>query len=199
MEFVRDLGLVATGPSGLAMANPIYREVVPRALTSVTELYLLIGERSWVLADGGLDFGGLLDAFVDFWRQHAESFLHRQPYSEAAAQLVCMAYLQRVVSGDGFIDREYAVGSGRIDLCIRWPVADGTVQRFALELKIWRPGRPDPEEAGREQLSRYLERLDLDGGTLVLFDQRPDAVPFAERGSRETKTVEGREVLVLRL
>ena len=39
------------------MANPIYREVVPWALTSVTELYLPIGERPSVLADGSLDCG----------------------------------------------------------------------------------------------------------------------------------------------
>ncbi len=199
IDFVRDLGLVAPGPSGLGMANPIYREVIPRALTSVTELFLPIGERSFVLPDGGLDAGGLLDAFVAFWREHAESFLNRQPYSEAAAQLVCMAYLQRIVNGGGYIDREYAVGSGRIDLCIRWPLSDGTVQRFALELKVWRPGRPDPLEAGLEQLNRYLERLGLDEGTLILFDQRPDAPPFAARGSRETRTVDGREILVLRL
>ncbi len=29
VDFVRDLGLVAPGPSGLGMANPIYREVIP--------------------------------------------------------------------------------------------------------------------------------------------------------------------------
>ena len=121
-----------------------------------------------------------------------------------------MAYLQRIVNGGGYIDREYAVGSGRIDLCIRWPLspwgdqegktlAHGTVQRFALELKVWRGGRANPEKAGLGQLARYLSRLGLDEGTLVIFDQRPNAPPFAERGCRETKTVEGRTILVLRL
>jgi len=199
LAFVEDLGLVALGPSGYGMANPIYREVVPRALTSVTERFLPVDERGYVLPDGGLDVGRLLDAFVAFWREHAESFLDRQPYSEAAAQLVCMAYLQRVVNGGGYIDREYAVGSGRVDLCIRWPLPDGTLQRFALELKVWRQGRPDPVEEGLGQLGRYLERLGLDAGTLLVFDQREDAPPFAERGARETRTVDGREILVLRL
>ncbi len=199
VAFVEDLGLVALGPSGYGMANPIYREVVPRALTSLTERFLPLGERSYVLPGGALDFDCLLDAFVDFWREHAESFLDRHPYSEAAAQLVCMAYLQRIVNGGGYIDREYAAGSGRIDLCIRWPLPDSAVERFALELKVWRPGRPDPVRAGLEQLNRYLERLGLDEGTLVLFDQRPDAPPFADRGTRETRTVDGRRILVLRL
>ncbi len=199
LAFVEDLGLVAIGPSGYGMSNPIYREVVPRALTSATERFLPVDERVYVLADGGLDVGRLLDDFVAFWREHAESFLERQPYSEAAAQLVCMAYLQRIVNGGGYIDREYAVGSGRMDLCIRWPLPDGTCQRFALELKVWRQGRADPIKAGLSQLGHYLERLGLDEGTLIIFDQRSSAPPFAERGTRETKTVDDREILVLRL
>ncbi len=199
LEFVQDLGLVAPGPAGLAMANPIYREVVPRALTSATEVYLPVDERAYVLADGRLDFDRLQGDFVTFWREHAESFLKRQPYSEAAAQLVCMAYLQRIVNGGGYIDREYAVGSGRIDLCVRWPLGDGALRRFALELKVWREGRNDPVEEGLAQLGRYLERLGLEEGTLVIFDQRGEAPPFAERGAREMKTVDGRDVLVLRL
>ena len=56
----------------------------------------------------------------------SESFLNRQPYSETAAQLILMAYLQRIVNGGGAIDREYAAGSGRIDLCVRWPLPDGS-------------------------------------------------------------------------
>ncbi len=197
--FVRDLGLVALGPGGLGIANPIYREVIPRALTSVTEMYLPVDERIYVRADGSLDFDRLLDDFVAFWRQHAESFLNRQPYSETAAQLILMAYLQRIVNGGGYIDREYAAGSGRIDLCVRWPLADGTLQRFALELKVWRDGRGDPLDEGLVQLGRYLKRLSLEAGTLVIFDQRQEAPSFSERGTRETRTIDGRKVLVLRL
>lgn len=199
LAFVRDLGLVAAGPEGLTMANPIYREVVPRALTSVTEMYLPVDPPSYVLADGGLDFDRLLDQFTAFWRQHAESFLKRQPYSEAAAQLICMAYLQRVVNGGGYIDREYAVGSGRVDLCIRWPRPGGDVDRLVLELKVWRPGQGDPQPDGLRQLDQYLDRLGLDQGTLIIFDQRQNAAPFSERGSREPLVFGGREILVLRL
>ena len=79
------------------------------------------------------------------------------------------------------------------------PPPQGALQRFALELKVWRQGRSDPIEAGLRQLGRYLERLGLDEGTLIIFDQRQDAAPFAERGTRETRTVDGRNVLVLRL
>jgi hypothetical protein len=198
VQFVKDLGLVASGPTGLEIANPIYREVIPRALTWVMQDTLPVPRLPFIAPDGALRFDKILDDFRAFWCQNAEFFLTRQPYSEAAAQLVFMAYLQRIVNGGGFIDREYAVGSGRIDLCVRWP-APGGVERWAVELKVWRDGRPDPLSGGLEQLSQYLDRLGLASGTLILFDGRSQAPSIPERCSRTELEREGRSITILRL
>jgi len=48
VAFVKDLGLVAVGPNGLEVANPIYREIVPRALTALTQDLLPIERKSFV-------------------------------------------------------------------------------------------------------------------------------------------------------
>ncbi|HKH44639.1 MAG TPA: ATP-binding protein [Thermoanaerobaculia bacterium] len=197
IQFVEDLGLVARSV-GLEIANPMYREIIPRALTSVTQRSLPLGRASFVADEGTLDTCALLEDFRAFWCQHAESFLDRQPYSEAAAQLIFMAFLQRVVNGGGYIDREYAIGSGRIDLCVRWPYAGG-LQRWAIELKVWRDGRPDPLQDGLEQLSAYLDRLALDQGTLILFDGRTQTSPLPERCSQNEMEHRGRRITVLRL
>lgn len=198
IRFVKDLGLIAAGPAGLEIANPIYREVIPRALAWVTQETLPIPRAPFIAPDGSLRFEKILDDFRDFWCRHAEFYLKRQPYSEAAAQLVFMAWLQRIVNGGGFIEREYAVGSGRIDLCVRWPHPGG-VDLWALELKVWRDGRPDPLPDGLEQLSRYLERLGLGQGTLVLFDGRSQAPAVPERCSKEDVEHAGRRITVARL
>jgi len=204
IQFTKDLGLVTRGSAGLEIANPIYREIVPRALASVTEEVLPVARDPYLAADGRLLFDDLLEGFADFWRRHAEHFLNRQPYSEAAAQLIFMAYLQRVVNGGSpagvaSIDREYAIGSGRIDLCVRWPLASGEVERFAVELKVWRDREADPLAEGLTQLAGYLERLDLDRGTLILFDRRTDAPPLPDRISRSETEHDGRSVTVWRL
>jgi len=198
IQFVKDLGLVTSGPSGLEIANPIYREIIPRALTNVLQDSLPVPRAPFIAADGTLRFDKLLEDFKSFWCEHAEFFLQRQPYSEAAAQLIFMAYLQRIVNGGGVIDREYAVGSGRIDLCVRWPHPGG-LQRWAVELKVWRDGRPDPFQDGLEQIGGYLERLGLDDGTLILFDVRSQAPPVAERCSRTEAEHGGRRIVALRL
>lgn len=198
IQFTIDLGLVKVDSGNLVIANPIYREVIPRALTGVLEKSMAVPRTSFVGEDGRLLFGALLSGFRDFWCANAEAFLAQAPYSEAAAQLVFMAFLQKVVNGGGFIDREYAVGSGRIDLCIRWPFPGG-VERWAAELKVWRDRRSDPLPEGLGQLSGYLARLGLDRGALILFDDRSEAPPLPQRCALQEIEHEGRRITVLRL
>ena len=203
VQFVKDLGLVRKGAMGLEIANPIYHEVVPRALSSVTEDFIPVARDPYISSDGRLLFSKMIEGFALFWRQHAEHFLKRQPYSEAAAQLVFMAYLQHIVNGGSpagpaTIDREYAVGSGRIDLCIRWPLASNRSERFAIELKVWRKGSSDPRDVGIEQLCGYLTRLDLESGTLIIFDQRDSSIT-PEPSGPETIEKDGRRVDIWRL
>lgn len=98
------------------------------------------------------------------------------------------------------MDREYGVGRGRIDLLVRWPyeLPDGrrAVQRRAIELKVWRPGAPDPLKKGLLQLDGYLASLGLRRGTLVIFDRRRK--PAARPRFLDTTTPAGRTVRLLR-
>ncbi|MEM9554214.1 MAG: AAA-like domain-containing protein [Acidobacteriota bacterium] len=193
LDYVIDLGLVWRQNGDLSVANPIYREVIPRSLAVVLESSIPVSRLQYVDLDGRLRVETLLDEFGAFWRENAESFLKRTPYSEAAAQLIFMAFLHKVVNGGGFIDREYAVGAGRIDLCLRWPHGEG-VDRFAFELKVRR--KAPVRERGIDQLVNYLERLGLDRGILVVFDVRKDAIGVGSEASRESVVHRGREVLI---
>jgi len=196
VAYVEDLGLIERhGGRHIRIANPIYHEVIPRALAAITQLTIPYSTSWYVLPDGRLDMDGLLAGFTGFWREHGEALLSSQPYSEAAPHLVLMAFLQRIVNGGGAIDREYALGMGRMDLCVRWPYS-GQIQREAIEIKVWREGRPDPLERGIEQLGGYLDRLGVDHGYLVIFDRRPGVAPQSERTEVEE---DGRRIAVLRL
>ncbi len=182
--YVRDLGLIAPGRT-VEIANPIYREVIARVLSESVEQYIEPEPGPFVGPDGRLQMQKLLHAFADFWRQHGEIVTGSLIYHEVAPQLVLMAFLQRVVNGGGFIDREYGLGRYRIDLLVRWPVLDRVGQRQwqreALELKVWRDKQPDPAAQGLAQLDGYLQRLGLARGFLILFDRRAAAAELAER------------------
>lgn len=202
VQYVRDLGLITRKPP-VRIANPIYHEVIVRVMGSLVEENVVADPRSFVLPDGRLDFDRLLHEFAEFWRQHGEVLAEGMIYHEVAPQLVLMGFLQRIVNGGGYVEREYGIGRGRIDLLVRWPYQgpDGKRhwQREALELKVWRAGQPDPLERGLSQLDGYLDRLGLDQGVLVLFDRRPEAAPLPDRlGFHPASSPSGRAVTVLR-
>jgi hypothetical protein len=193
-RFVVDLGLLRRSESGgLEVANPIYREVIVRTLAGGARDSLPQIPATWLTPDGKLDKERLLQSFLGFWRQHGEPLLRTAPYTEVAPHLVLMAFLHRVVNG-GSIEREYAIGRGRMDLCLRH-----AGETLAIEIKVWHPGRPDPLGEGLGQLDGYLAGLGLDSGWLVIFDRRPDLAPVEERLSASVATTPaGRQVTVVR-
>lgn len=193
-RFAVDLGLVRRSEAGgLEVANPIYREVIVRTLAGGAADSLPQIPITWLTPEGRLDKDRLLRSFMDFWAQHGEPLLRTAPYHEVAPHLVLMAFLHRVVNG-GSIEREYAIASGRMDLCLRY-----AGETLAIEIKVWRPGRPDPQVVGLAQLDGYLAGLGLDGGWLVIFDRRPGLSPVEERltASEETSPA-GNRVTVIR-
>jgi hypothetical protein len=98
------------------------------------------------------------------------------------------------VNGAGRIEREYAAGSGRMDLLVVY----GNV-RMAVEIKVWRESRENPEKQGLIQIEQYLNRLDLPEGFLVIFDQRAKAAEWESRMKTSTaKTASGRMIAVMR-
>ena len=184
IQFVLDLGLCVMDPlGGITIANPIYREVLPRVLTVTPMASLPQIAPTWLKPDGALDPDALLNAFLAFWKQHGEPLLGSASYHEIAPHLVMMAFLHRVVNGRGTLEREYAIGRDRMDLCLQY--GDVTL---AIELKVQRDGRPNQVVAGLEQIERYLERLPTANGWLMIFDRRRDAKPIGDRLFTELKT-----------
>lgn len=194
-RFLLDLGLVRRDSNGgLAIANPIYREVIPRVLAQGTQDTLPRIAPTWLKPDGTLDPDRLLAAFLAFWREHGQALLKSAPYHEVAPHLVLMAFLHRVVNGGGSLRREYAIGMGRLDILLRF----GDV-RLTIELKTWRDHEPDPLGKGLSQLDAYLAGLGLDTGWLVIFDQRAGQPRIADRTSTTAAlTPAGRSVTVIR-
>lgn len=194
-RFAVDLGLLRRNAQGtLEVANPIYREIIVRALASGTRDTLPGIQPSWLRSDGRIDMERLRDAFLAFWRQHGEPLLATAPYHEVAPHLVLMAFLHRVVNGGGIIEREYAIGRGRMDLFVRHGQ-----DTLAIEIKVWRDREPDPLAEGLVQLDGYLQGLGQPSGWLVLFDRRSGQPPIAERTRAEqAQTPSGRPVTVIR-
>ena len=196
-EYARDLGLVAANPP-LRIANPIYGEVLPRVLTSVLQDEMPEQDVAWYVdAGGGLRPDRLLAAFQEFFRDNSEHWVERARYTEAGPQLVLQAFLHRVVNGRGRIEREYALGSRRVDLLLVWPDRRGRESRFVVECKLVRDGRSRTRtiEKGLEQTAAYMDLSGTDAGHLVVFDMRTGR-EWSEKLYREERNWGERRITV---
>ena len=176
-----DLGLVALERGTPVIANPIYREVIARHLTFGQQTAIPEPEWIWEMPDGSLDMNRIMLEFQSFWRQHADLWEGKTDYTEAFPHLLLMAFLQRVLNGGGNVEREYAAGRGRMDLCIEY-----NRYRYIIEIKLihWYQTPDTVRKKGLEQIRSYRNRFTPDTPAwLVIFDRRKkeDKKPWDER------------------
>ena len=197
IAYVHDLGLAARDADGpLRIANPIYAEVVPRYLNYAVQAGLTQETAWYVGADGALDVPGLIAAFQAFFREHSEHWVQRfEQYHEAGPQLLLQAHLQRVVNGDGRIEREYALGRGRTDLLIVWP-QDGRERRYVVECKVRRGDLERTIAEGVVQTRAYVDRCAAEAGHLIVFDRSAERTWEQKIFRREAPPGNGASVTV---
>lgn len=180
VKYATDLGLISQQNGVLQIANPIYREVIPRELTTSRQGSFTQPRASYFRADGSLDMEKVLSEFTQFYRENSAISAEEMLYKESGPHLLLMAYLQRIVNGGGRIHREYALGRGRVDILVEYKN-----QWIVLELKIYRS--PKSIEEGLEQTAEYMRIKGTTEGHLIVFDplkKAPDEKIF-----QQTKTL----------
>lgn len=219
LQYVADLGLIHRGAHGPQIANAIYREVIPRELTFITQLnFESLFQGAWYIDKGGrLAMDKLLAAFQQFFREHSESWVERFDYKEAGPQLLLQAFLQRIVNGGGRVEREYGLGRKRTDLLVIWPVQNSEwrrengeesmeilhspfsllpfSQRIVIELKVLHKSLDATLTEGLAQTWDYMDRCGAEEGHLVIFD-RTLGKPWEEKLFRREETYQGRAITV---
>ena len=174
--YVKDMGLVVKERGKpIRISNAIYREIIPRELTASTQQQLLQDPLWYQNPDNSINMEKLLTDFQQFFRQNSDAWIGKFDYAEAGPQLLLQAYLQRIVNGGGYIDREYGLGRRRTDLLIRKPLTDGyggPIQRIVLELKIKRGSLEKVIDDGLRQTYEYMDTVGtVDEGHLIIFDR----------------------------
>ena len=194
LEYVRDLGLVRRSDP-IDIANPIYREVIPRDLTYTTQAGLY-HDPAWYVEDGKLLAARLLAAFQEFFREHSEHWIERFQYKEAGPHLLLQAFLQRIVNSGGRIEREYGLGRMRTDLLLLWPINDGgDAQKIVIECKLLHKSLDQTIRQGLDQIRGYMDRCAAGEGHLVIFDRSTEK-SWNDKVFRREQSVDGRRVTV---
>lgn len=198
--YVQDMGLIKVERGKpRRIANGIYREIIPRELTWSTQ-NALVQEPQWYQnSDGSINMEKLLTDFQQFFRENSDAWIGKFDYAEAGPQLLLQAFLQRIVNGGGYIDREYGLGRKRTDLLIRKPLTEGyggPVQRIVLELKIKRYSLERTIEEGLQQTAAYMDAVgSVDEGHFIIFDRSKEK-SWDERIWHKPYEYDGRTIMV---
>ncbi|WP_207679794.1 ATP-binding protein [Desulfonema magnum] len=201
LTYLQDFGLV-TRELPIKFANPIYTEIIPEALSycwKVSFSQELVYEKKYI-KNGLLDIDSLISAFQEFYRHHSEIWLERFEFCEIGRQLLFIAFLQRIVGTEAMFEYEMELGSRHLSLLLEF-----ASERFAMELKLQR--NRYSEDEGLKEIVRYLNRIGMDQGYLILFETnsqipweectyRLDSqIPWEKRIYRKEITHEGKKII----
>ncbi|MBK8251376.1 MAG: AAA-like domain-containing protein [Polyangiaceae bacterium] len=189
VDYTLGLGIIRRHKGEFVIANPIYREIIPRALTWNQQHSLHHPTEWYVRTDGSLDLPKVMERWQEFWREDGHLAADGFGYKESGPHLMLTAFLQRIVNGGGQIQREYGLGRGALDLLITWRGV-----RHAVEVKLKR--QTQTESRAVEQVLRYLDTLGLTEGWLILFDLR-STLPWEQRLTQRTVEVLGKQVHIV--
>jgi hypothetical protein len=157
---------IFTNGRGIKIHNKIYEELIYHYMTSKTKSNLLLAEytisKDFKLADNGLNIELVLRKFQAFMREQYNK--KDRTFLEQNGRLVFLAFMKPILNGHGYDFKEAQISEERrLDVTITF-----YQHKYVTELKIWR-GEAAHEE-GMNQLTQYLERLDLKEGYLIIFD-----------------------------
>ncbi len=183
-------GVIARGEDGMCeIINPIYLycilQTFKATINGLEEEYLSEGNSkgflNYLTPAGHIDMEPLLDNFRDFIGRAGFRIL-RVPDTpqESVGRHLLLAYLDQFIKIiGGFMHLEVQTGRGRMDIIITH-----NQQKYIIEAKIWRGDHR--YQAGKKQLTAYLNTEGVKEGYYIVFDHRENPEPRVE-----TETIEG--------
>lgn len=208
LQFVRDIGLVSIDDP-VRIDGLLFRALVPRLLSESTQRVFDADPTLFFEPDGRLSMERLLPTFAMFYAAHAPELLAGIPYPKVAPELVFLGVLFRTLEGRGWVNVEFGVSRGRVEVTLSVLIAQNhseahaettaTEQREVLVLVTRRKGDSKVKKRALAWLDAALHQASSDSGTLVIFDKRDKRSAGKRVKLGETTTVAGKTVRLLRV
>jgi hypothetical protein len=169
LRYCLDLGLVKKIDSAYKPANYIYADVILRAITSQFQNKFrkklpdkLVGR---FIGPDGPDISALLQSFQRFWARNIGATTIETAYRESDAQFSLLSYMIKAFNGSVSVVKEFATGSGRVDLCAQ--MGD---RNYPIGLKL-KSSDGYTQAKAVKQLLKYMDTCLAKEGWLVVFDR----------------------------
>jgi hypothetical protein len=188
-QYVKDLGLITdTEEEGINPANPVYGEVIARALNCNVEQSLSNqydeSETTRYLKDGHIDMDYLMRDFQQYWRENSEVWVKKGYLYERYPHFKMNDFIKQIVK-----DGRYINGSmGHYEFCVR-----DEYQKYPIYLKTGYGDKCLKE--GIKKTINCMNSYDCDEGWLVLFDPRSN-ITWEDKFYIKKETVNGQTITV---
>jgi AAA-like domain len=161
-------GIFVERDGQLAIHNRIYQEIITEKMMFQAqfdnEFVMQRYNDAFWQPGNRLNISKVMLKFQEMMREERskkdENFLERE------GRLLFLAFLKPVLNGHGYALKEPQVSEEkRLDVFVTYHE-----HRYIVELKLWYG--QEAHENGLDQLTDYLDRMDLDEGYLLIFDHR---------------------------
>lgn len=188
LRYLAEQGLLNISGS-IEISNPIYKEIIPRALIHSTQVLIQYKLAAYLTDSGSLNMNKIMSSFQVFFSKHAKLWNSRFAYKEAGAHLFLQAFLQRIIDGGGRLKRLYGLGRKQVTLIISWPVG-GSWQKVLVSSRYIYRSVKDTIKEGTDFIVNEMDALDIAAGHLVLF--YPTHVELVNRKQFHQSSSEGK-------
>jgi hypothetical protein len=190
-------GILGRSENGtLIIQNRIYREIIAGLMISEwrtkgainsaidTDGFNLISQ--YHLPNKGLDMQKVLEKFQAFMRKEYSTKDH--DFLEREGRMIFLAFLRPILNGAGYDFKEPQISEEkRLDVVITY-----FHHQYVVELKVWHG--QEVHKKGLAQLADYLDRLGLDTGYLLIFDNNKKKI-----WKKDWVNVDGKKIFWARL
>jgi hypothetical protein len=190
---VKDLGLIIETKEGIEPANPVYGEVIARALnydirSSLSHQYDE-SETTRYLKNGRIDMDYLMRDFQQYWRDNSEVWIKKAYLYESAPFFQMADFIKRIVKDGRYVNCSMGSSGTNPDFCMR-----DEYRKYPIRLETGY-GNKCIEE-GFEQTVRLMNSFNCNEGWMVLFDPRSN-IKWEDKLYMKKKIVDGKTVTVV--
>lgn len=204
LEYLEDLELIRRTPqTGWGVVNAMYRELIPKVIGRPLkdELVHVVDRSIFLKPDGRLDFRKMIETYRKIYCEYFLTWRRRYDLEGVLAQILLFAFLHYVLGDRGRMECDYALGTGRVDICVGWGYSlesgERREERFAVEIRLYDNTKAHSAVVrnGVAQTVAYAQPRQAHGTFLVILNE-DESKTWYDRLFEEEHTQNGVQVYV---
>jgi hypothetical protein len=143
LDYLEDLELITKSPSGWAIPNAMYREIIPKVMgrNLKEELAHVVDRTKFFKPDRRLNFREMIQFYQKLYCDYFLIWGRRYELQGVLAQILLQTFLHYILGDRGRMECDYALSTGRVDISVGWGYSlesgERREERFVVEICLF--------------------------------------------------------------